>query len=107
MSSARAGRAPAPAAGGEHAEDVAGLEVERALVPQAFRRCFISTWQEPVLAGRSRFAAGKTPRAGHPPLGDQADGHVLEHEQIAFDAVATGSRTRAATSASNRIAEHP
>lgn len=42
------------------------------------------------------LAARQSPRAGHPALGDQRQGHVGRHEQVALDALASRGQTGAA-----------
>ena len=59
---------------GEHAEDVAGMEADSALVG------------EPVLAGSARSPAPETPQAGDPAFGDQRHRAVLEDLEVALDA---------------------
>ena len=52
-----------PAAGREHPQDVAGAQVQRALVGEALGAMLVAGREEPVLARRSRTAAGQTPRS--------------------------------------------
>ena len=56
--------------------------------------------QQPVLPHRARLAAGQAPRLRRPALGDQRHGDVLEHQQVALDALA--ARRRAGTAAPRR-----
>lgn len=81
--------APSAAAWREHPQDVAGLELDRALVGETFGPGLIPTGHQPVLTDRARLTTGETPRPRHPSLGDQRHGHVFEHEQITLDPLAT------------------
>lgn len=58
----------------------------------------VAARQEPVLAARTWLAAGEARGLRVPALGDQADGHVLEHLEVPLDAVAAagGAGTPAA-----------
>ena len=67
------GADPQPAAaGGEHPEDVAGLEVDGALVGEALGEALEAAGQEPVLPDRARRRRRRGPVGWlHPALGDQ------------------------------------
>lgn len=100
------GSAPSPAARGEHPQDVTGLQPERALVGQPLGSRLVAARQQPVLAGGAGLAAGQAPRLRHPALGDQRDGNVLQHLQVALDPLTPGCPARAAAPSPQPVAQH-
>src|SRR5262245_4311572 len=87
--------APAAAAGGAHAEDVAGCEPAGALVREALGLALVAAGEEPVLPYRARAAAGETPGLGGATLGDERDGGGHEELDVPFDAVTAGMASAA------------
>lgn len=71
------GGAPATAAGSEHPADVAGLQLDGALVGEAFGAGLITAGQQPILPYRTRLSAPQAPRPGDSAFGDEGDGAVL------------------------------
>jgi len=72
---------------GEHSWDVASVQAEGALPRGGFGLSLVATGEAPVLAGRSWSSAGEAPGLAVSAFGDQRHGHVLEHLQVALDAV--------------------
>ena len=104
----RTGRStPSPTARRQHPQHVARRHPDRALVRQPLRPRLVAARQQPVLAHRARLAAGESPRLRHPPLGDQRHGHVLEHQQVALDALAARREPGAAAAPPQPVAQHP
>ena len=67
----------------------------------------VAAGQQPVLPHRPGLAAGEAPRLRHPPLGDERHRHVLEHLEVALDALAARRRARAAALPAQPVAQHP
>src|SRR5581483_7378100 len=105
--SAASRTSPPPAPRGEHPDDVAGVQGDRALVREALGPAFIATAQHPVLTGGARLTALESPGPAHAPLGDQADGAVPEGLQVALDPFAARGQAFAPTAPPQPVAQDP
>ena len=90
------GLAPTTAARRQHPQDIAGFQLDRALVGQALRPALVAPRQQPVLPHRTRLATGQAPRLRDPPLGDERHGGVGQHLEVALDPLAAWRRPGAA-----------
>jgi hypothetical protein len=98
---------PAPTARRQHPKDVAGLELDRAFVPEALRPRLVSIGQQPALPHRTRLAAGQTPRLRDEALRDQRDRARLKHLEIALDALPAGRQAGTATPPPEALTKDP
>jgi len=89
--------AVAAAARRPQAQDVTGRETARHLVGQPLGRVLVTTGHEPVLPRRTRPAAVETPRRAGTAFGDERQRDVLEHLEVALDAVAAPPAAGATT----------
>jgi len=63
--------------------------------------------QQPVFALSARLAAGEPPGLRYPALGDQRQGDVGEHEQIALDPLTAGGKAGSTAPPPKPVAQHP
>src|SRR5438270_12599284 len=102
-----AGPAVSAAARRQHTDHVARAELDRALVAEALGVRLLAGAQQPVLARCPRFAAVEAPRSAGAALGHQRDGGVLEHLQVALDALTAGVLAASPAVTAEAVAQDP
>src|SRR3546814_18998460 len=76
------------------------MNAKSALVREAHRSVLVPAGEQPVLTDSSGASSGQAPGLAHPPLCDQADRDVCEHQQASLDSLADRRTARATASPS-------
>lgn len=100
-------RSPTATTRSQHPQYVTCPEPDRALVRQALGSGLVAARQQPVLPYRSGFSPCETPRLRDASLGDQRHRRVLEHLEVALDALAPSGPPGSAAPLSEPVAEDP
>lgn len=100
-------RPPSATTGRQHPEDVAGLELDRALVGEALGSGLIPAREQPVLPNRSGPSSCQTPRLRDASLRDQRHGGILENLEISLDTLAASGPPGTATASAQPVAQNP